>query len=544
MQSESDVNIEDKLNSLKALYFDYIQNSYIHSDYTQHELNFIQNTDINILFQYISTHSDPRVENNSKNRRLFRNDIQMSNLPYYLREYLYFNTIPSLINNELLLDEAQFHLDYFIWRKEGDTAAITSPPRDIPLTVDNYGLYRTNSIQGWSKAQLKTFVQINIVDEILKRIGIKTKVSIRKRNLSSAWLNSWVIAYINNSNEFFEQNNLINLKSIIDKLRSLTTLDLSLFDVVGFQLLVSDPQFRDMPKHLKNMYGRIIIGFAKSLEKTRATWDKLRSSIYQNRDGITRFKWQALCKPSHFQKNFDINELRLLAADESIPQHLFLTKREICTELAERFERVLQGKNKVIDKCINTTSTTLTDLKDIPPEFFFSYIHNNKVFCDDLRDLYKHFQLNGAKHPIDRSVVPQSLIDQVNKWYAHLERSTITLEDLFVDSDISDKNMNGLSSKAADLANLLYYPKDISLFINSSQGAFDFFVIKLFQEGLITHQQDTFIAELVDLDMKKAALLDFLKLNIMNDPQTIPVENGRMLSSRAVNISNVWNDSF
>jgi hypothetical protein len=231
----------------------------------------------------------------------------------------------------------------------------------------------------------------------------------------------------------------------------------------------------------------------------------------------------------------------MLAEDEGIPQHLFLTKGELCAELAQRFTNVIEGKKKIVPKCINTTSITLTDLEDIPPEFFYSYIHDNKIYCDDIRDLKTHFDTSGAHHPIDRSPVSQQLVNSVYKWYNNLQKSTISMKD--VDEEQVYIPVNNLSSKLASFTSLLNYPANIHLYSSSQRQTIDIFVNELVKENILYTSEKNNLERLTDLTSYKIALLDTLQLKIMNDPEYIIVGNNR-LSTIAINISNVWNEIF
>jgi uncharacterized cysteine cluster protein YcgN (CxxCxxCC family) len=267
-------------------------------------------------------------------------------------------------------------------------------------------------------------------------------------------------------------------------------------------------------------------------QKIKKSWGKLRESVQTGKKS-ERFKWQSLCKPRHFNDVFDMDELRDLALDEGIPQHLFLTKRELCYEFAKRFDE---------PKCINNTSITLTDIHDIPPEFFYSYTHNNKVYCDDIRDLQRHFNTNGEKHPIDRSPVSQDLVNQVNYWFHHLSNTTNSMKD-FDSEPVELPASSILSSKAAAFASLLNYPNNIHHFITADSQTIKRFIEKLIEENLMSRVERAKISVINDITSYKSTLLDMLTLKIKNDPATILVGD-RILSTVAINISNVWNEIF
>ena len=131
---------------------------------------------------------------------------------------------------------------------------------------------------------------------------------------------------------------------------------------------LADNEMNLLQKAGKVMFDLYISLF--QLKKQRMTYlnRKLRkhaTEIQQKhrKSETVRFRWQKLCRPTSLQRAFNLDELRDLAAFEGIPEYLFQTKAELCTELAQRFERVIQGKAKVIPKCINTSSLMLLTFK-------------------------------------------------------------------------------------------------------------------------------------------------------------------------------------
>lgn len=535
--------IEQELNALKPIYFQHIQNIYINQEYNQR------------VRAFLSRFSEVELKKFFKHKIL---NIDESLLEYeyiyvLISQYLYFGTCPSILKNP---HNQGFQLDYFIWVREDDFKA-NFPPANINISAENYDSFRQNHVHGWSRQQLLTFVNLNVVQPMFLTCNVpfrpikeNTKLHyyldgiddlfIRyERRFNVDVLQQFSYYFVHHLEQLFDERiidfvktynciedipNRNTLKVIKQKAKSLT--DDSILQRLFYYLMVY-----------------IIVSKCRTKDKIDRAWKKLKDSIENKSNSKTRFKWQNLCKPSHFNRTFNIDELRELALDEGIPQHLFLTKQELCVEFAKRFENVLEGKKKIEPKCVNNTSITLTDIADIPAEFFYSYIHNNKVYCDDVRELYQHFKTNGNKHPIDRSPVSQALVNQVNGTYFMLEGITNTMEDLLSDDIPPISQTSLLSSKLAAFTSLLNYPSNIQNFTEANPETIRRFVDALIDEDLMSRGERAQLSVINDLSSYKIALLDMLTLKIRNDPETFVV-GGNTLSTVAINMSNVWNSIF
>jgi WD domain, G-beta repeat len=274
-------------------------------------------------------------------------------------------------------------------------------------------------------------------------------------------------------------------------------------------------------------------------------WEKLRKSVVDNKEPYNkkRFKWQNLCVPSKLGQTLDEDELRELASMENIPHSMSLSKRELCTELAQRFQTVIEQKTRIEPKCINVKSIMGEDVNDIAPEFFYTYLHNNKIYCDDIRSLNKHFQTNGAVNPYDRTPLSSKIVKQVKELLTRLERSTITLEDLFV-SPVVVPEKSILSAKLAELGGMLNYPNNPTKFIESDLDRVKTFVDALISESIMTSQEKRVLSIMNDATKYKIQLLEMLMTKIRNDSSQIVLENGQRLSTIAINLSNVYNNLF
>lgn len=558
--AEDEQRLDEKFAELKPRYMDAIQNAVLYNPTFESKLRELLETEM-IIDNTIRTYLAKKTFINTRVINWEALDSFRKPLVYLIREYLYFGVCPSLANlvsNGVAVDDDvvsigdnTFQYRYFIWRREGDDK-IGHPPSGIGITEINYEEYRKNRTQGWSRKQLTAFVTTNVIPELLNmtnlRIAFTNKYYNKRVHFGMHSLNLVTTLYIRFHDQFFnstvaeiftslEQKRirynqaLMRLNQYYDTLR-LADFETSLLRNAGRKMLDTYSSLLELKRQRMRFLNRKLRQHAITVQQ-------------QNRKPETvRFRWQKLCKPTSLQRAFSLDELRDLAAFEGIPEYLFQTKAEICGELAQRFERVIQGKAKVIPKCINTSSLMLTDLADIPPEFFYSYIHNNKIYCDDIRDLYRHFKTQGAKHPIDRTTVSDRLIRNVVYWYQKLNDTTTTMDDLFTEPEPVLSASSMLTSKATEFVSQLNYPNSVTFFIDADLREMKAFVDELVTENIIFPAERARLNAIDDATQYKLLLIDVLLLKFRNDPAQIRLANGQTLSSLAINASNVYNNHF
>ena len=267
--------------------------------------------------------------------------------------------------------------------------------------------------------------------------------------------------------------------------------------------------------------------------------------IVNNNDNKLRYTWQKLCSSKKLKNNLELEELQELAYMDKIPYYLFLSKRELCAELSKRFSSIIEGRNKVVSKCQNESTIIGEDLKDIPAEFFYSYEFNGKIWCDDIRGLHKHLEINGNKHPSFNAQLSRGLVNNINKWYEYLEKTMLTMEDF--DEDFQPVISQGslLTMKLTTLMEKLNYPNSQTLYVNSTEQKFNEFVDLLVVEEILNNSEKRQLEGFTDLSRKKLLLVEILTLKIQNDPQQIIVPGQRNpLSAIAINLSNIYNDVY
>ena len=519
LSADTRVLVEDLINKFKDAYMKNIQNNALYP--ISEELKEEIMLHINDVYTYLEEKigakqklQDPNFTFGTGSKNRWRS-IRLNTFLVYLKQYVYFGIVPMWLS-DAELESQRLKLNYnFIWRKEDD-ADIHSPPLDVLITNDNFFDYRSNNTQGWSKNQLVTYFETNIVPDwnaLGAHINPESKVFRRlvKNGLKRSTLKKMVSHYIND-----KDTELQLYKTIIDA-EPCNDDDV---DNTGthhtwlYLLLCYLHTFRT------NLKQKLL----KAVEKSSTT---------------NRFKWSNLCQPDKLGQRFDMDELRELASLEGIPLFLFLTKRELCAELSKRFQTVIEQKLKVQSRCTNTTSILGDELNDIPPEFFYAYEHNNKVYCDDIRYLKQQFDTN-RKNPYDNLPVSTEVVTQVNEWYDHLTRVTNTMEDLFVSPQVqgtSEKSV--LSSKAAELGNLLNYV-NITLFLESNKETVDRFVHTLFDEEILTNNElYSLNATGGDLVKYKTQIVELLITKIKHE-----LHNGAAYSSIAINTSVVFREIF
>jgi hypothetical protein len=479
---------------------------------THIDVFIFSNNSVKKIYNYICEKSKQKLGNINCNQQNYLEYTDKNKLRMLISSYLYYGYSPNLLTGEQQNDMG-FYQFYFLWQKEDDPNKLDIP-RNLEISNRNFNQYMY-----WTNKQLNAYYFANILPNLLRLSDIKININnpIYKNILiiDEPYFNILINNFINNQDrEVLSEQNINAIKN----------------NKVG------------SGSYINKFIMESFIQVKKIKKEIRDSLDIKLRKIVSSKDK-KRFKWQNLCSPKKLNE-LEIDELHELAIIEKIPYYLMMTKNELCVEFAKRFENVIDGKKKVEPMCINTTSILGTELNDIPPEFFFSYQHNQKVYCDDIRDLHKHFQLNGNKHPIDRSIMKERVVDKINKWYNYLTKNTNNMLD-FDDEPVVLSMQSQLSSKFAGLASKLNYPNSSLLFINSNETTYNKFVSELRNEGILNNNEIENLSIYTDLNQNKLVLIDFLLLKIMNDPQRIQVPGQQqLLSAIAINLSNIYNTVF
>lgn len=243
--------------------------------------------------------------------------------------------------------------------------------------------------------------------------------------------------------------------------------------------------------------------------------------ILKNYKYPTRFQWQDICAEMD-KSDFSMMELKMLALMERLPTKN-KTKRELCKDLSQVLQSKIDKKKQVLDsnQCINTTSILLTKLEDIPPEFFYTYIHNEKLFCEDIRELHSHIETNGNKHPIyPNEKLEPYIVRHIKKNYRNLVNQTKTMNDFDLDIPVASP-ISILTQKATDFIVKLYYPNDIQLFLDAEDDQINRFINSLIGYTIISEAQGRTFVTIHNLVKKKTMLVELLLHIIERDSSII-----------------------
>ena len=474
-----------------------------------------------------------------------------------LRTYLYYGYLPQLLaENER---KEKFTWEYFLWKKNDDPYKNHIAPDNIVLTKENLTRYRK-----WNLYQLRTYVYNEIMPGLINEFGLNLNIHHK------VYKN--IIYNIHNFNKeleiFIKHHDINKIKKYVDIYEESFIYDRQLKTLIKYkEELIDDGMdsnyiMQYITKHINHlprqrlshrdngiykMFAEIILRLKlMQLYIKEQLNDKFKRIVNRdNNDNKLRYKWQKLCSSKKLKNNLELEELQELAYMDKIPYYLFLSKRELCAELSKRFSSIIEGRNKVVSKCQNESTIIGEDLKDIPAEFFYSYEFNGKIWCDDIRGLHKHLEINGNKHPSFNAQLSRGLVNNINKWYEYLEKTMLTMEDF--DEDFQPVISQGslLTMKLTTLMEKLNYPNSQTLYVNSTEQKFNEFVDLLVVEEILNNSEKRQLEGFTDLSRKKLLLVEILTLKIQNDPQQIIVPGQRNpLSAIAINLSNIYNDVY
>lgn len=131
-----------------------------------------------------------------------------------------------------------------------------------------------------------------------------------------------------------------------------------------------------------------------------------------------KLAWQQMCSPMY--KNFDITELRKIAKLEGIPFYKTLSKRELCLELSIYLSKLIIITNKLKNKCINSTTIDLEDIKNLPPHKLYPLVFNDNIkdhiYCFDIEEIYKYTRDNKT-NPYNRQPISQDDLVNIDDAY-------------------------------------------------------------------------------------------------------------------------------
>lgn len=461
---------------------------------------------------------------------------------YNIVEYIYNNTMPSLLttaaekehDNDKIINNVEYRFTYFLWVRKNDPNLLPANSDEI-ITANNFNTHARRFLfnSGWSLNQMKTFITTEILPRIFEEVGIRINIQhpiyqecinkflSNKQNLGiiiTRYLRSGIYIGRHRNGENITWNQALNLQNRLKEHRF----------YLLFKLLrcLRDEQ-RRVQQRLHARFRNI------ALSSMDADADDNQPK--------RRFKWMNIC--SIFNDMYK-NDLIEYAQLEGVSNPEAMTKRQLCAALSQKFSDRINAKHNTQSQCINQDSIfTLEPVANIPAEFFYSYKHNDKIYCDDIRYLVQHFNTSKPTNPADRTPIPKRLVRLINQEYNNLIRLTNSMEDFEQGQQIVMAPQSILSSKSTNFTSLLTHPNPTQLFVDSTSELFDIFIQDLQHENILNNNDLIHINAGATLIDKKIRFLDIITLKITNDTQQIPTEHGT-LSAIAVNTSLVYNNTF
>lgn len=460
-------------------------------------------------------------------------------LDSYVHEYAYNNTIPSLIGDpdeeeEIDINGTTYQYRYFLWVKEDDPNLQQANSREV-ITTTNFNTHLRSIFEGgWSLSQMLTFTIVNILPPIIRAAGLD--INLRHRTYRNC------IKYtLTNRNDLGRC-----IKHFINRNGDISIGNMNWASVATTPVhgLLRTTPYTDLNDFFKEPY-YLLLNLVKCLTRSQ---QMVRHTLHHRFRRIAerqatagpqkRFKWMNICE---VLSTFSRDDLLEFAHIEQVLYPAIMTKRELCAELSKKFSERINKANEIKPKCFNQDSAiTLEPVSDIPAEFFYAYTHNNKIYCDDIRQLVTHFrtelsQRRAPRHPLDRTPLSEKLVHLIFSEYEYLHSVTNNMESE-PEEELPPQSV--LSSKASTFSNLLLHHAPIQGFIDANESLTNRFISELREEMILRNNEITHINASRDLMDKKNRLLDILTLRINSDPRVDGV------SQLAVNITSAYNTIF
>lgn len=492
-----------------------------------------------------------------------------------INEWIYFKDSPTGISgnggdrfnkgygfDEFKLEYPGYKWFYFMWIHPDDKNLIKASEDKVftPSSMTEYNL--TNHNFGWTTKQIKTYYNATIVPYILQKYlpEINPNHSKYQSLIKRIYPTKRIMVYL--IKHFLQNNNLESLLPPSLKVQEL-------LDVIETR---SEPLTHDELNHIlfsldkRYVTSRCIYLLLKLKIKQMEIKKSLQEKILrirtrveeQDLPGKYKYKWERMCAKL---TKLDLEDLRELALVEGITFVHMKSKRELCKELYEKLDRMVEELSSYSKQCQNDFSVLTSDnvpktLQEIDqPDFIksqylFTYKHNGLVYCDDIRALYKYINETGKvynrtlneyeyMHPDTRSPLSQANVRAITREYNNLVQKIITLHDENDETtQLTPEQI--LSSTSTDFVSKLPYPKDVGLYINSDQDKFEEFISELISIGILSQNEITNIQG--DLISRKIELARLLLQKI--EGNTIMTSDGRAISESAYDIREIYNEIF
>jgi hypothetical protein len=158
--------------------------------------------------------------------------------------------------------------------------------------------------------------------------------------------------------------------------------------------------------------------------------------------------WKFICSSD----TLALEELQFIAEINGVQNAKIMTKQDICQELENLS---LNKKNAVLASCENTDDIGGEEVKNIAPEYFYSYKIGDLTYCADIRSAYANIKSGNLKNPYTNVKLPVEIIEEIENLYS-------TLKD---EEDLSEKTY---SQDLADFTSKIPYLNSVELYKNAS----------------------------------------------------------------------------
>ena len=475
-----------------------------------------------------------------------------------IMEYIYFRESPTgkfgdvdRVEDEVKINNNIYRWHYFMWICPDDPNLQQAPESTVftPQTMTKYNL--TNNF-GWSVKQIRTYYNATVLPYILQKYlpTINPNQGKYKNLILKFYPTKKIMVYI--IKEFVKNNNSLQLNQ--DYINS------SFQYIQAYKTITGSSRPTNVYEKTYQLLENLKYIQVKIQESLNKKLLKIKTRVEeQSLPEKYKYKWERMCAKL---TKLDLEELRELALIEDITFVHMKSKRELCKELYEKIDQMVADLSTYTQQCQNDFSVLTSDnvpknLQDIDqPDFIksqylFTYKHNGLVYCDDIRALYKYINESGRvwnrtlkkyeyMHPDTRSALSESNVRAIERTYNNLLQKIITLHDNESDATPDMTPQQILSAFSTTFSSkLMTHAKNIQLYINSDQNAFQTFLTSLKLENILSQNEIDNIQ--YDLINQKLALARHLTLKIDND--TV-VTNGVPFSGMSAIVAEIYNETF
>ena len=259
-----------------------------------------------------------------------------------------------------------------------------------------------------------------------------------------------------------------------------------------------------------------------------------------------RFKWEDACR---IKDEYEIQKYKnLLNIDES-------NIDKICVELNDIKEKMIEYKNKNIDKCINTDNLDGDDINNIYPENFHVFNQNNITYCEDINTLFKLLQSykkrqppKEVQNPYTGKQIPNNIIMEIEKSYKLYNEISTGKKYKSETDTYGPTSKDLLLNQLSMFYNILKHLTPKEIFISSSDMQIKTFIkelrlLKINDKNIFEESDFEKISFNDSLDKDKYLLIQLLLSKIIIDKHKF-TENNIIIYPTRESIQTLWNKIF